>query len=230
MGISSDPVTLRTEADVVRLREAMGKPGKGIVAIIANALECNPYWRSTMVDYIEHLGGLQQYGSKVGLYIKQVQQAALDEQGLSELTIVVSELHLCKEALRSGACTALEQDCLNKVREFSALCRLDCKHDMAIISGLQKVLSEATILWPEDVQLAEALQTLGNIIQKRSFDDIVDKLEQAANDCWDAHITDPYRRRRLLNAGQGCSLLLRSPAWIQHLQGPMQSGKTQSGS
>ena len=187
---------------MVRLKEAMGRPGKGIVAVIANAVACSDYWKSVMTDYVEHMAGLEMLGSKLASFKNKVQAATLTVTGLAALGEVLAELHLLKEGLRKGATSSLEEQSLQMVRSFSDMCKDDSDQETDIIQGLQRVLSDAIILWPEDVHLAEALQGLGQAMQKRSFADKVARLEQLANECWDVHLASPIDTEAVVSAWQ----------------------------
>ena len=166
----------------MRLHQAMRKPGRGIVHVIANAVECDSYWSTLMTDYMQHLVGMQEHGHKLAVHLKTLATSELNDAGVAAIGEVIAEVHVLKSALRQGACDGLENEALAKSKLFLTSLQTSSseKPSLKLVDGMQKVLSDAVILWPEDVALAEGVQSLGNQLQKESF---AQKLMEVADLC-----------------------------------------------
>ena len=174
-----------------------------MVAVIANAIECSSFWNMLMTDYVQHMGALKQFGPKLKEFRQCLKSVELTVKGVDELGSIVSQLHLLREALRSGACTSLEDDALQILKAFIQQCRVKAElEDTQVITAMQRTLSDAVIHWPEDAELADALQSFGELLRQKNFQSKVNDYDEAVNACSELHKADSLDKEAVLQAWQ----------------------------
>jgi hypothetical protein len=137
------------QADVMRVKGAMGKTNKSVVTQVAAAVESNQWYSMRLQDYLDHLPAMLEKGHLVAKFTSSLAAMHMPSECISVLHDMVKEVAVLSQSLRAGSTSDLQDQLLDKLRKlWSEIADSACASSVKLLQQVSSLFSDASLVSP----------------------------------------------------------------------------------
>jgi hypothetical protein len=159
------------QADVLRVKGAMGKTNKSVMTQVAAAVESSEWYSMRLQDYLDHLPAMLEKGHMVAKFSSRLGAMHMPSECISELHDMVKEVAVLSQCLRVGSTTDLQDELLDKLRKLWSQIEDSPGSSVSpkVLQQISGLFSDASLVFPMDSSMAAMTLACGEMLQSCSL-------------------------------------------------------------
>ncbi len=160
------------QADVLRVKGAMGKTNKSVLTQVAAAVESSQWYSMRLQDYLDHLPAMLEKGHLVAKFSSRLDAMHMPSECISELHDMVKEVAVLSQCLRAGSTSDLQDQLLNKLRKLWSQIEDSPGSSVnpKVLQQVSSLFSDASLVFPMDSSIAAITLACGEMLYSTLFD------------------------------------------------------------
>ena len=156
---------LLPQADVKKLKAAMGRPSKTCLTLVAGSIERSPLYAHLMEDFLMRAPAVLEKGPLVRKHLEFLSLMQLEMKTVPGLINICNDLPSLMASLKEGTCSELLWEFRKALDHMMTFCKEKVDMDPDEAQQVAKLMTDACMTYPQDVELQGFVCTAGIWVQ-----------------------------------------------------------------